>query len=73
MASSLFQSLGGSMMPGPFGSIGEFLNRFNQFKNTYNGQNPQQVVQGMLQSGKMSKEEFDKLASMANTLRPMLK
>lgn len=45
----------------------EFMTRFNQFKNNFQG-NPQQMVMNMLNNGQMSQEQFNQLQGMANQL-----
>lgn len=52
-----------------FAMIGEF----NQFKQSMAGKNPQEIVQQMLQSGQMTKEQFQQLGQMATQLQNILK
>lgn len=56
----------------PFGNISQLINQFNQFKQTING-NPQQMVQNLLQSGKMSQQQFDYLQGLAKQFQQFLK
>ena len=42
----------------------QMINQFNNFKNSFQG-NPQQIVQQLLQSGKMSQAEYNQLSQMA--------
>lgn len=52
-----------------FGNMQNFMNQFNQFRQNFgNGQNPQAVVQQLLDSGKMSQEQFNQLSQMANQI-----
>ena len=48
------------------------LSQFNQFRSTFSG-NPEQQVKQLLQSGRMSQEQFNQLAQTANQLRQLLK
>lgn len=65
----LFQQFGGNMpMPG---GIGNLIQQFNQFRANFQG-NPQQQVQQLLSSGKMSQEQFNQLAGLANQFQRLL-
>nr|DAT88033.1 MAG TPA: hypothetical protein [Caudoviricetes sp.] len=65
----LFQQFGGNVpMPGGIGSL---IQQFNQFRANFQG-NPQQQVQQLLSSGKMSQEQFNQLAGLANQFQRLL-
>lgn len=53
-------------------NLGNFLTQFNQFCSMFSG-DPQQQVQQLIQSGRMSQSQFDELAQQANLLRQFLK
>lgn len=53
-------------------NIANLLSQFNQFCSTFSG-NPEQQVKQLLQSGRMSQEQFNQLAQTANQLRQLLK
>lgn len=65
----LFQQFG-SNMPMP-GGIGNLIQQFNQFRANFQG-NPQQQVQQLLSSGKMSQEQFNQLAGLARKFQSLL-
>ncbi len=65
-------SLYNDFKPNPFGQMGNFINQFNQFRSTFSG-NPEAQVKQMLQSGRMSQEQFQQLSQMANQIMPLLK
>jgi len=66
----LFQQFGGNVpMPG---GIGNLVQQFNQFRASFQG-NPQQQVQQLLSSGKMTQEQFNQLAGLANQFQRLLK
>ncbi len=48
------------------------IQRFQQFKQSFTG-NPQQIVQQMLDSGKISQERYNQAVQMANQLQNILK
>ena len=48
------------------------LQRFQQFKQSFNG-NPQQMVQQMLQSGRISQSAYNDAVQMAQQLQGLLK
>lgn len=50
----------------------QLLTKFQQFKQSFTG-NPQQIVQQMLNSGKVSQERYNQAVQMANQLRNILK
>ena len=53
----------------PMNNAVNFLQRFNQFKQQFNNnQNPEQMVQELLKSGKMSQEQFKQFKEMANSI-----
>lgn len=71
----LFNLLGGnfqSQLPGGLGNIQNLMNQFNQFKSTFQG-NPEQQVQNLLNSGKMSQSQFNQLRKMAQQLQGYFK
>jgi len=68
MSNSLFNDLN----PNPMSQMGNFINQFNQFRSTFSG-NPEAQVKQMLQSGRMSQEQFQQLSQMANQIMPLLK
>ena len=72
MANSLFNSLGGnSRLPGPFGSMQDMMSKLNQFRQSFQG-DPKQQVQQLLNSGKMSQNQYNQLSQMATQIQNML-
>ena len=53
------------------GGGGSVVQRFLQFKNNFSG-NPQQQVQQLLNSGKITQAQYDRAVQQANALRKML-
>lgn len=53
-----------------FGGFQQFQQNFNAFAQSVSqqGATPQQIVQGLLNSGKMSQEQFNQLSQMANMI-----
>ena len=51
-----------------FGNMQNFMNQFNQFRQGIGNQNPQAMVQQLLDSGRMSQEQFNQLSQMANQI-----
>ena len=66
--SSLFNDFN----PSPTNNMANLLSQFNQFRSTFSG-NPEQQVKQLLQSGRMSQEQFSQLAQTANQLRQLIK
>lgn len=65
--SNIFNSLGNNMMPN-----NNLIQRFQQFKQSFTG-NPQQQVQQLLNSGKVSQEQYNQAVKMAQQLQQMLR
>lgn len=71
MMSTLFNLLGGGnniFQNTPFGNMMNFMQSFNQFRQSFQG-NPQEQVQQLLDSGKMSQDQFNQFQQMAMTIR----
>ena len=65
----LFNILNGGMQPqNPMINI---INQLNQFKQTFQG-DPKQQVQQLLNSGKMSQQQFNQLSQMATQIQNMM-
>lgn len=67
MSNPLFNQLGGSQQ-----NNNSLLARFRQFKSQFSG-DPQQKVQELLNSGKMTQAQFNQLAQMAEQFKGILK
>lgn len=67
MSNPLFQQLGGNQP-----NNNNLLARFRQFKSRFQG-DPQQKVQELLNSGKMTQAQFNQLAQMAEQFKGILK
>ena len=74
MANSLFNALGGSNipLPPPLNNMQNMMARLNEFRQTFNG-DPKQQVQQLLNSGKMSQNQYNQLSQMATQIQNMLK
>lgn len=71
MANPLFQALGGQM-PGPMGQFQRMMQQFQQFKANFQG-DPQQEVQKLLQSGKITQQQLNQIQQMAKQFQTMVK
>lgn len=54
------------------GNMMNMLQQFQKFQQTFSG-NPKQQVMQMLNSGKISKEQFNKASQMADQLMKFMK
>lgn len=70
MANPLFQALGGQI-PGHIGQFQRMMQQFQQFKAGFQG-DPQQEVQKLLQSGKMSQQQLNQLQEMAKQFQSLM-
>ena len=66
--------LGNNMpqMGGPFGNMMQMMQKYNEFKNTFQG-DPQQQLQQMLNSGKISQAQLNQYVQMAKQFQQFLK
>lgn len=49
---------------GPFGNMANLMKQFQQFRASFQG-DPRQKVQELLNSGKMSQQQFNQLSQLA--------
>lgn len=54
-----------------YGNENNFLKQFSDFKRQFKG-NPQEMVQQLLNSGRVSQEQYNQAVQKANALRKML-
>lgn len=64
MSNPLFKALGGGQASGAMGELLQLKQRFQQFRNGFQG-NPKAEVEKLLQSGQMSQQELNQLQAMA--------
>ena len=57
-----------------FGNKGgnDFISQFNKFKKSFSG-NPQQMIQQMLNSGKITQDQLNSAMQRANQLMKLMK
>lgn len=51
----------------------EMLKQFNEFKRNMQGKDPQKIVMDLLNSGRMSQQQFESLKQQAQQLQNFLK
>ena len=71
MPNPLMGLFGGGNLPGPLGNMQNMVRQFRQFASSFRG-DPQQQVQQMLQSGRMSQDQYNRLYQMATQLKNIL-
>ncbi len=62
----IYQSYGKSQIPN------DFMSRFQQFQKMFSG-NPQQMIQQMLNSGRITQEQLNQAAQQANQMMRYIK
>lgn len=67
MSNPLFNMFGGNQ----FGQMSGLVQQFMQFKQSFQG-NPQQQVQQLLNSGRISQAQYDNAVQQARALQKML-
>ena len=61
----------GGMPPSPMGNMTQMIQRFNQFRQTFQG-DPKQQVQQLLNSGRVSQADYNRAYQMAQQLQQMM-
>lgn len=72
MTNPLFSALGGGSMPGPFGNMQQMVQSFKQFRQTFQG-DPKQTVMNMVNSGRISQSQLNMAQQMASQFQDMFK
>ena len=72
MPNPLYNSLAANTQAFNDGGFSNFINEFNNFRKSFKG-NPKQKVQELLNSGRMSQEQFNMLSQMANQMSQLMK
>ena len=62
----------GGQMPGSMNGFPQLLQQFKQFKANFKG-DPKAEVEKMLQSGRISQDQLNKIQSMANQFQGLFK
>lgn len=68
MSNPLFQQMGGQTPTNPMTAM---MQRFQQFQQTFKG-DPRQQVQQLLNSGRVSQEQYNNAVQMAQQLQRMM-
>lgn len=68
MANQLFNVLGGQQQMNPMTNL---VNQLNQFRQSFSG-DPKAQVQQLLNSGRMSQNQYNQLSQMATQIQNML-
>lgn len=68
MPSPLFNAFGNN---NPMNNMQGLVKQFNQFQKSFRG-NPQQQVQNLLNSGRMTQAQFNQYKQMAEQFRRMI-
>lgn len=72
MANQLFNMLGNNAsLPGQLGNMQNIIGKLNEFRQSFKG-DPKEHVQQLLNSGKMSQNQYNQLSQMATQIQNML-
>lgn len=71
MSNPLFEMFGGAM-PSGMGNMANLIQQFQQFRQSFQG-DPRQQVQQLLNSGKITQDQYNRAVQMANVLQKMIK
>ena len=67
----LFSIFGNNTAQGAFNNINQVMTQYNQFRSNFQG-DPKQKVQELLDSGRMSQEQFNQLSMMAQQFQSLI-
>lgn len=71
MSNPIFQQMQGGPAPAPQNGLQAVIQRFQQFQQMFKG-DPRQQVQSLLNSGKVSQQQYDSAVQMANQLQRLM-
>lgn len=66
----LYNAIGGRA-PGPMGQFQNMMQRFQQFRQTFQG-DPKAEVEKLVQSGRISQQQLNQLQQMAGQFRKLM-
>ena len=69
MSSPIYNALGGPQM----GGSGNILQEFQQFRQQMHGVNPQQEINKLLQSGRISQQQLNQAQQMAMQMQNLFR
>lgn len=74
MANNLFNALGNNpqMLPNGMGNMQNMLNRFAQFRQSFHG-DPQQQIQQLMNSGKITQQQYNQAVQIAQQMMRYIK
>ena len=72
MSNPLFKTLGGNNTPTGNGAV-DFIQQFNTFRQQMQGKNPNEEINKLLQSGKISQQQLNQAQQMAYQMRNIFK
>ena len=67
-----FSGMNNAPMPGPFGNMQQMVQSFKQFRQTFQG-DPKQTVMNIVNSGKISQQQLNMAQQMASQFQDMFK
>ncbi len=73
MPNPLYGQLGGmgQMLPGKMGNFAQMMQQFQQFRNNFQG-DPKAEVQKLLNSGKMTQQQYNQLQQAAKMFQGLM-
>ena len=67
-----FSGMNNAPMPDPFGNMQQMVQSFKQFRQTFQG-DPKQTVMNMVNSGRISQSQLNMAQQMASQFQDMFK
>jgi len=53
-------------------NIMQFMQSFNQFRQSMQGQNPNQIIQNLMQNGRLTQEQYEQARQQAAQIQRMM-
>ena len=66
-----FSGMANAPVPGPFGNMQQMMQQFNQFRQTFQG-DPKQTVMNMVNSGAISQSQLNQAQQMARQFQQIM-
>jgi len=53
-------------------NMAQFMQSFNQFRQSMQGQNPEQIIQNLMQNGRLSQQQYEQARQQAMQIQRMM-
>lgn len=53
-------------------NMAQFMQNFNQFRQSMQGQNPEQIIQNLMQNGRLTQQQYEQARQQAMQIQRMM-